>query len=83
MYAKKKKITEEKNSNKMVNMRKAREERDNKAKPTGGFMSDCVMKKSLIEREQEEARKSKEKEAEKDIKSRRETKDIVMAFDIN
>ena len=46
------------------------------------FMSDCIIRKSRIELEQEEARKDEQKQAELDIKQLQKTKGIVMAFDL-
>lgn len=48
-----------------------------------GFMSDWIVKKSLIEREQDALKESQDKAAEKEIKTLRETKGIVLAIHTN
>jgi len=69
-----------------IDLSKARQEKENaKIIPShsSDFMSDVVIKKSLIEREQDKLRKAKDKLVEQEIKERRGMKDIVMAFDLN
>ena len=69
-----------------IDLSKARQEKENaKIIPShsSDFMSDVVIKKSLIEREQDKLRKAKDKLVEQEIKERRGMKDIVMSFDLN
>lgn len=87
LYVKKPKVEAKPDSEQVVDMKKAKEEKENAKQliqeDNSDFMSDCVIKKSLIERDQERAKRIKEKQAEQNIKRRGETKGIVMAFDIS
>lgn len=84
MYAKRSKNAET-DSTQLVDLAKAREEKENlkASKASSGFMSDWVIKKSLIERDQEQAKREKEQLAAENIQWIRKNKGIVMAFDLN
>ena len=64
-------------------MKKAREQKENvKQAQFGGFMTDWVIKKSLIEREKEEAYLERNKKIEEELEKMKNKKGIVIAFDI-
>ena len=69
-----------------VDLKKARLEKENSQQPVAqqpDFMSDCIIRKSLVEREKEKAIKLKQRVAEQEIKNRGDTKGIVMAIDLS